>query len=190
MKKILIINANPKAQSLTKSLSQQYAQSTSDRHQVVSVHVRDLSFDTDLHQGYDDIQPLEPDLLELQTHIKWADHIVIFSPVWWGSMPAKFKGVIDRIFLPGFAFKYEKGKSTPLKMLNGKTAELYFTLDTPPFWYKLFQGNVIYKQFKSTIFGITGIKNTSTNYFGPVISAKDKDITHWHHKVSHLAAKV
>lgn len=57
-----------------------------------------------LQEGYDVIQELEPDLIQLQEHIKWAKHIVFLSPVWWGSFPAKFKAAIDRIFLPGFAF--------------------------------------------------------------------------------------
>lgn len=190
MKKVLIINANPKSKSLTKSLSQKYAEVAGKNHEVVNVNMGDLDFDIDLQEGYDVIQELETDLVQLQQHIKWAEHIVIFSPVWWGTVPAKFKGAIDRVFLPGFAFKYEEGKSIPKKLLAGKTSELIINLDTPVFWYKYFQGNVIYKHLKRTILDFSGIRNKRTSYFGPVISAEDTDIDKWHNKVSDLAVRV
>ena len=69
-------------------------------------------------------------------------------------MPAKFKGAIDRVFLPGFSFKYVEGKSIPKKLLKGRTSELLITLDTA-FWYKYIQG--------------FGIKNKPLAYFGPSI---------------------
>lgn len=190
MKKVLIINANPKSNSLTKSLSQTYADTAKKKHEVVSIHMGNLEFDMDLHEGYDVIQPLEPDLIQLQKHIQWAEHIVILSPVWWGTVPAKFKGAIDRIFLPGFAFKYLEGKSIPEKLLLGKTSELIVNLDTPVFWYKFIQGNVIYKHLKNTILDFSGIKNKGTTYFGPVIASKENDIEKWHKQISQLAMKI
>ncbi|WP_427978653.1 NAD(P)H-dependent oxidoreductase [Agarivorans sp.] len=190
MKKVLVINANPKTNSLTKSLSQQYVETAQKTHEVVLVHIGELDFDLNLQQGYESIQPLEADLIQLQQHIKWAEHIVIMSPVWWGSVPAKFKGAIDRVMLPGFAFKYSAGKSIPEKLLAGKTSEIIVNMDTPIFWYKIFQGNVIYKHLKYTILDFTGIKNKKTSYFGPVISAKQKDIEKWHNKVSKLASNI
>ena len=48
--------------------------------------------------------------------------MVIFTPIWWGALPAKLKGLIDRTFLPGFAFQYEEGKLMPKQLLKGRTA--------------------------------------------------------------------
>ena len=36
--------------------------------------------------------PLEPDLLEWQQGIAWADHLLIIHPYWWGAMPTRAKG--------------------------------------------------------------------------------------------------
>ena len=117
MKNVLVINANPKTDSLTKSLADKYSETVGSKHDVKAIHVGDLDFELDLREGYDKIQELEPDLVHAQELISWADHIVILSPVWWGTVPAKFKGLIDRVFLPGFAFKYEEGEALPKKLL-------------------------------------------------------------------------
>ena len=112
------------------------------------------------------------------------------SPVWWGNIPAKFKGAIDRTFLPGFAFKYIDGKKGLKKLLTGRTSELIFTLDTPPFWYKYMQGNLIYKQLKNAILGFTGIKNISSTYFGPVLHSNEITREKWMIKVQKLASDI
>ena len=190
MKKVLIINANPKTDSLTKSMAHVFAAVAMQQHEVIVTDIGDLVFDLDLQQGYDGIQELEMDLVTMQKRILWAEHIVILSPVWWGSFPAKFKGLIDRAFLPDFAFKYQPGKTIPKKLLAGKTSEIIINLDTPVFWYKFVQGNVIYKHLKRTILDFSGIKNRRSHYFGPVMSASPKDIKKWQQKIRKLASTI
>ena len=189
-KNILIINANPKSNSLCKSIAETYANEANKKHDVRIVHLHDLEFEMDLREGYDEIIPLEEDLTFFQEQLTWSQHIVIVSPVWWGSMPAKFKGLIDRTFLSGFAFKYIKGKTIPKKLLAGRTSELIITLDTLPIWYRWVQGNVIYHQLKETILSFSGIKNVSRQYFGPVISATEKQIDGWFLKTQKMAQRI
>jgi len=190
MKNILVINANPKSNSLCKALASEYSKSASMNHNVKTIHISKMDFQLDLSEGYDKVQELEADLVEFQKSVNWAEHIVIVTPVWWGTVPAKFKGIIDRTFLSGFAFKYEKGKSIPKKLLKGKTSELIITLDTPTFWYKWFQGNPIVRHLKNTILDFSGIKNINTIFFGPVINSKDKQINNWLRKSSTRGLKV
>ena len=89
-KNILIINANPKTNSLCKSLSETYAETANKKHNVNVLHIHDLDFAIDLREGYDEVIPLEEDLKLFQQYLIWSQHVVIVSPVWWGSMPAKF----------------------------------------------------------------------------------------------------
>ncbi len=185
-KKVLVINGNPKNKSLCGALAEAYADAAKNQHDVIYVKLSDLTFDPNLHSGYNASQMLEEDLKHLQTQISRAQHIVIVSPVWWGSMPAKLKGVFNRVLLSGYAFQYQKGNPFPAKLLEGKTAQLLFTLDTPTLWYKWIQGNPIYKQLKRTILSFVGIKTTSAHYFGPVISAKEKTIQGWLDKAERL----
>ncbi|CAH0525781.1 NAD(P)H-dependent oxidoreductase [Vibrio hippocampi] len=190
MKKVLVINANPKRESFCRSLANSYALSAALEHEVKQLHISEMSFAISLDHGFDDTIALEPDLLRFQELILWAEHIVIVTPVWWGSLPAKFKGLVDRVFLPNFAFKYVKGKSFPEKLLSGRTSELMITLDTPPFWYKYFNGNVIYKHVKNTILDFSGIKNRSATYFGPIASSSAKTRAFWLNKASKLASRI
>lgn len=190
MKRILIINANPKSDSLCKSIAKHYAHVAGRKHELKTVDVGDMDFEINLIEGFDHALPLEQDLLNLQSMIRWSEHIVIVCPVWWGTIPAKFKAAIDRAFLPGFAFKYIEGKATPEKLLKGRTSELIFTLDTPPFWFRFIQGNPIYKQLKRSILDFTGIKNTSSTYFGPVISSNENNREKWLEKVQRMASHV
>lgn len=190
MTKVLVINANPKPSSLCKAIAEQYAKVAVKQHQVKTLDIGTLDFQMSLDLGYNEKTNLEPDLLEFQQLIKWSEHIVIVTPVWWGSVPAKFKGIIDRTFLPGFAFKYVKGKAIPKKLLQGRTSELLITLDTPPFWYKYIKGNIIYKHLKSAILDFSGIKNRSSTYFGPVLHSSLKQRNNWLNKVTVLAQKL
>ncbi|NVK73727.1 MAG: NAD(P)H-dependent oxidoreductase [Oceanospirillaceae bacterium] len=190
MKKVLVINANPKSNSFCKSLADQYCASLPGHYVSKIIHLGLLDFDSNLQEGYDQIQPLEPDLVDFQESVKWAEHIVIISPVWWGGLPAKFKGIIDRTFLPGFAFKYINDKSTPKQLLEGRTSELIITLDTPVFWYKYANGNPIYKELKRCMLGFSGIKNTSATYFAPIISSTREQREKWLNQVSKIAKKL
>lgn len=190
MKNVLVINANPKPQSLCRALAQRYAEEAGKTHQVRQIDVAEMQFEPDLRQGYATKMPLEPDLLAFQEAVRWAQHLVIVTPVWWGTVPAKFKGLIDRTFLPGFAFRYVEGKVMPEKLLRGRTAELIVTLDTPVFWYKRVMGNPIYHHLKHTVLGFVGIRNRAVTYFGPVIKSSDSERAGWFTKVARLARRL
>lgn len=181
-KRVLVIDANPKSGSFCAALATTYQQSSESEVQVVSLSA--MHFDPNLSHGYDQLQPLEPDLVSFQAQVEWAEHIVLVIPVWWGGLPAKFKGLIDRTFLPGFAFQYHPNKTIPEKLLTGRTAQLILTLDTPPWYYRIFQGAPATKQLKHTILGFCGIKLTATKYIGPIISSSQEQRTSWLNKLA------
>ena len=105
-----MINGHPDPESFNSAISEAYrkgaAQSSAE---VKEICIRDLNFDVNLQYGYRKRTPLEADLLDAQEKIKWANHLVWIYPVWWGSVPAIMKGFIDRVFLPGFAFRKREG---------------------------------------------------------------------------------
>lgn len=131
-KKVLIILGHPAQSSFCEALTRRYAEAVSARgHDTRFIAVASLRFDPIFHQGYGAIQPLEPDLLTCQELIRWADHLVWFYPTWWGTLPALLKGFIDRVFLPGFAFRFRENSPLWDKLLTGRTAQLFVTMDSP-----------------------------------------------------------
>jgi putative NADPH-quinone reductase len=96
------------------------------------LNVRDLKFDPNLKWGYARKQALEPDLKTAQELVLWCDHLVLFTPVWWFSIPALLKGFFDRVFLPDFAFQIDKsGRRKVVKLLVGRTATIFYTFGGP-----------------------------------------------------------
>ena len=178
--RILVILGHPCGTSFCSALADAYIHSAKVAGQQVRVlPLRDLSFDPVLHHGYTQIQALEPDLLSAQSDLLWATHLAFVFPIWWGGIPALLKGFIDRIFLPGFAFKYREGKSFPDKLLLGRTAHVLVTLDTPPWYYRWFYRMPGIHQLRSTTLAFCGIKPTKTLMFGPVLASTPAQRAKW-----------
>ncbi|PIR57806.1 MAG: NADPH:quinone reductase [Parcubacteria group bacterium CG10_big_fil_rev_8_21_14_0_10_38_31] len=129
-KKITIILGHPSRESFCGSIMQSYVEGARENGaEVREIHLGDLKFDPILWKGYSAIQELEEDLKKTQEDMRWADHLVFIYPTWWGGMPALMKGFVDRIFLPGFGFKFHKGQPYPDRLLSGKSARLIVTMD-------------------------------------------------------------
>lgn len=178
-KRILILNGNPKPQSLCHALAQAYADAAAPHHDVRQVHLAELGFEDDLPDGYEQARNLEPDLVRFQQELVWAQHLVLVAPVWWGSVPARLKGLIDRTFLPGFAFRYEKGQTWPERLLKGRSATLLLTLDTPPWYFRLFQGAPALRQLDTATLAFCGFRPVRHHLFGPVIQADAHQRQRW-----------
>lgn len=178
-KKILVLAANPKKDGFTNRLAEAYANSAGKHHEVQLLDISDMEFNLDLKGGYDQEQSMEASLKSFQTAIQWCEHLVIFTPIWWGSLPAKLKGLIDRTFLPGFAFQYEKGKSIPTKLLLGKTARIVMTMDTPPWYYLLFQGAPALKQLKGATLKFVGFNSVRSKMIGPIMNSTIESRSKW-----------
>jgi len=186
-KKILIINGNPKDKSLCHGLAESYAEGAmASGHDVDVVHLSQLDFEVVLKNGYDEIQELEPDIDMLKQKITDAQHLVFVYPVWWGSVPALLKGMLDRIFLPGFAFSYQDGNPFPKQLLKGRTARLIVTMDTPPWYFKLVYGAPAHKMMRRTVLEFCGVKPVKLTEFGPVLHANEGKRSQWIEKVGLL----
>lgn len=188
MTRTLVLNANPKPTSLCRAMAERYADKAGERADVRLLHISDLRFESNLAAGYESEQPLEPDLQDFQAQLIWAEHLVVVTPVWWGGAPARLKGLLDRTLLPGFAFRYDAGKTLPEKLLCGRTSELLVTLDTPIWWYRWVQGRPIQTQLQRAVLGFVGIRNRATHYFGPVIKSDQATRERWLARVERLAA--
>ncbi|NHZ97020.1 NAD(P)H-dependent oxidoreductase [Massilia sp. CCM 8734] len=171
-KRVLVIAAHASDGTFGSALAQAYAQAAGQAgHEVRVLALDQIAFDPILHHGYKVVQELEPDLKKAQESITWANHLVFAFPVWWGGIPALLKGFLDRVMLPGFAFKYQKGKAFPAKLLGGRSAHLLVTMDTPPWYYRLVYRAPAIRQMKTTTLEFCGITPVTTLHCGPILDS-------------------
>ncbi len=184
MKKILIINGHPNAESFNFGIAEAYKNGaiTSGAH-VETITIANLSFNPNLQFGYQKRTNLEPDLLESWEKIKTADHLVWIHPVWWGGLPAITKGFIDRLFLPGMAFQYRENSVWWDKLLKGKTAHIITTLDQPSWYYRLVYGRPSINQLKKSTLEFCGIKPVKVSYIGIIKGSNEEQRKKWLEKV-------
>lgn len=169
-KKIFILLGHPDKDSFNCTLADSYEQGAlAAGHEVRRMNLGDMKFDPILHSGYRVIQELEPDLKMFQENVEWCDHFVIFYPSWWSTMPALLKGLFDRAWLPGFAYKFTS-EFTWKKLLKGKSARMIVTSDTIPLAQRIIFGDTT-NELKNGILWFAG--------FSPIRVKKFGYLKHW-----------
>lgn len=187
-KQILIINGHPDSESFNAALIQSYKKGVDKTDSSFrEIHIGSLNFNPNLEFGYRHRTELEPDLVKAQEYILWEDHLTWIYPVWWGSVPAIMKGFIDRVFLPGFAFKKREGSVWWDRYLTGKTARLICTMDQPPWFYRLRYGSPSHKSMKQMTLQYVGIKKVKITSIGPMRLSKKSFRKKWLEKIEKIA---
>ncbi|UKB82640.1 NAD(P)H-dependent oxidoreductase [Chryseobacterium sp. MEBOG06] len=188
MKKIVVINGHPNKASFNFGIAKAYRKGALDSGaEVQEIVIAELQFNPNLQFGYQKKMELEPDLIKAWEIIQWADHLVWVHPIWWGGLPAVTKGFIDRLFLPGFAFKYKKDSLWWDKLLKGKTAHIITTIDQPGWYYRLMYGRPSVNQLKKSTLEFCGIKPVKVTYIGIIKTSDEKQRQKWLEKVKKLA---
>ncbi|MEO0881091.1 MAG: NAD(P)H-dependent oxidoreductase [Pseudomonadota bacterium] len=152
------------------------------------MNMSEMNFDPNLADGYNTIQPLENDLEIWQDNIVWADHVAWFYPMWWGGMPAKMKGALDRALLPGFGFKYHENDPFWDRLLKGRSGDVFMTADTPNWFDWITSASPARRQVKKKVLEFVGIKPVETHYFAAVRNAKEDNLRKWQRRAHRVGA--
>jgi len=155
---ILQGHPDPHERHFNHALADAYARGAEERgHEVRRIDVAQLDFPllrsaTQWTEGL-----LPPGLQEAQNAIGWAQHIVIFFPLWLGGMPALLKGFLEQVARPGFAF-HPNGKN-PLanKGLTGRSARVVVTMGMPALVFRFYFRAHSLKSLERNILGFVGI---------------------------------
>jgi len=191
MKRIVIINGHPNPGSFCHAIAAAYKAGAEESGAAVKeIQIAALDFEPNLKYGYRQRQELEPDLQESWTIIQWADHLVWIHPVWWGGFPAIMKGFIDRLFLPGMAYKYRENSVWWDKLLKGKTAHIITTLDQPGWYYRFSFGRPSVNQLRRSILEFCGIKPVRVSYIGIVKTATEQQRGKWLERIQAMGKRL
>ena len=189
-RRILILLGHPDTAGICGELADAYERGArAAGHTVERMNVGEMKFDPILHKGYRVRQELEPDLQRFCELVHASDHLVVIHPIWWVGMPALLKGLFDRAWLPGTAFRYIKmksGKHTIFwhRLMRGKTARIIVTSGTAPWLVRLLPGNAN-AQLKWGILWFAGFK-ARTTWFGPAENIPEPRRQRWLGEVERL----
>lgn len=179
-KRVFIWVAHPKSDSLCAGIAEAYSEGLRNAGADIRItYMSDMNFDLNCDGYGPDAPPLEPDLINWQDNMRWADHILIVHPYWWGAMPTKAKAVLDRALSPGFAYKYRGRGIAWDKLLAGKTADIIVTSDTPPYLDTLVYWQPGRRVLKNQVLGFCGIKTRRSIQFGSVKTASARKVQGW-----------
>lgn len=188
-KKIFILLGQEDKETFCGHLAAAYERGAKDNgHDVRRANIGELQFDPILHKGYKVIQELEPDLKKIQEDIKWAEHVVIFYPTWWSSMPALLKGFFDRTWIPGFAYHFFKNGLGWHGLLHGRSARVIITMDNWPIVSRMLFGDST-NEIGRAILKFSGFHPVRIKKIGALRHADDPKKEEWAQTVYNLGKR-
>lgn len=119
----------------------------------------------------------DPQVTQFQELIKQADHLIFIYPIWWYGMPAILKGFIDKVFLSGFAYTNKGG--FPKGLLSDKSAWVLYTIDSPPWFVRLFRRSIEWKVMNNAVLKYCGIKHAKRLMFAGVKGSNEHGRLKW-----------
>ena len=178
-KRILVIQGHPDTSELhlNHALADAYAQGASAAgHEVRTVTVSELDFPMLRSQQDWEHGEVPPTLKSAQDDIQWAEHLVVFFPLWLGGMPAVLRAFLEQVLRPGFAFSYSKSNPMGVKGLKGRSARVVVTMGMPSLFYKWFFRAHSLKALKRNILGFVGIAPIRQTVIGMSANLKPEDV--------------
>ncbi|MCB9616564.1 MAG: NAD(P)H-dependent oxidoreductase [Sandaracinus sp.] len=155
---LLLGHTDPR--SFNHTLATAYAEGMRDAGFTVDFFtLSELDFDPVLRVGHEHDQTLEPDLLRVKASIERARHLAFVFPTYWASPPAIVRGLVDRLFLPGWAFRFD-GSALPTGLLKGRSARVIATMDSPSWWYALAYRRSLHATMGGATLRFCGIRPT------------------------------
>ncbi|MGM0632338.1 MAG: NAD(P)H-dependent oxidoreductase [Pseudomonadota bacterium] len=189
-RRILIIQGHPDASErhLNHVLADAYVEGARDAgHEVRSLTVAGLDFPVLRSQQDWEHGEVPPALKAAQEDILWAEHLVLFFPLWLGGMPALLKGFLEQVARPGFAFRYSEGNPFGIQGLKGRSARIVVTMGMPSTIYRWYFRSHSLKALKRNILGFIGIAPIRHTIVGMIGKLSDDDVAGLEKKMKEIA---
>jgi len=187
--RILLIQGHPDAVTphLCHTLAEAYAEGAQAAgHEVRWTDVARLDFPLLRSQQAWEHGTLPATLQTAQDDIAWAEHLVLFFPLWLGDMPALLKGFLEQVARPGFAFTAEGNNPFGRKGLTGRSARVVVTMGMPALVYRWYFRAHSLKSLERNILGFVGIAPVNETLVGMVDKLGEVGVTKWQGKMRAL----
>jgi NAD(P)H dehydrogenase (quinone) len=178
MSRIAIIVGHARKDTYCEALGEAYRRGAkAGGHNATLFVTLKMMFDPILHEGFTIIQPLEHDLQVAHDAIMVADHLVLIFPLWLGTLPAIFKGFLERVLQPDLVEPSKKGKFT--KIFKGKSARVIMTMGMPDFIYRWYFGAFALRMLKRNILGFVGVSPVRSTIHGMIEAVTPETRQSW-----------
>lgn len=192
-KRIVLIQGHPDATRphLCHALADAYTAGAEEAgHSVRCIKVAELDFPLLRSEQAWKEDALPASLNQAQADIRWAEHIVLFFPLWLGDMPALLKGFLEQVARPGFAFEQEAGQAAFTKKgLKNRSARVVVTMGMPALIYRWYFRAHSVKSLQRNILGFVGIAPVHETLIGMVGDFKPTDGSRWLAKLRRLGQR-
>lgn len=181
-RKILLLQGHPDASAthFGHSLSDAYARGAQAAgHEVRRVRIAELDFPLLRSKAAWDTEAVPSMLQPAQDAILWAEHIVLFFPLWLGGMPAIARGFLEQVLRPGVALAQASEGSKGSKLLKGRSARIVVTMGMPALAYRWYFRAHSLKALERNILGFVGIAPVHETLVGMVEGMNDAQRGQW-----------
>lgn len=176
-KRILLIQGHPDhlQPHFCHALADAYAEGAAAAgHEVRRLDVAALEFPLLRSPAHWDEGDLPISLVPAQADILWAQHLVVFFPLWLGDMPALLKGFFEQAMRPGFAIERSDCHAMFKKRLAGRSASVVVTMGMPAAIYRwVFRAHSV-RSLERNILGFVGFAPVHETLIGGVGNLDEK----------------
>ncbi len=113
-------------------------------------------------------KPTDPLIASHRADIAQADGLLVIHPNWWGKPPAILSGWLDRVLVPGVAYRLQTGDGVPKGLLDIRNALILNTSDTAPELEDAVLGDPLDAIWRCCVLPYCGVQNTHRYIFRPI----------------------
>lgn len=184
MKNVLIINGDLFKSSSTEFLIQAYERGVKDGGGVSRrLVIADLLFNYNMQFPNRSSAQLESDLQRSLRELLWANHIVLFCPVFQSYIPSKISGFFDRLLHNSYSFSVSNN-------LYGRTGRIVSILDEQLYQEYQITKKTNFMAIKRSVFERSHISPVYTSTIGHLYQLDNAYSDKWVKKLYHFGLKL
>ncbi|MEO0633286.1 MAG: NAD(P)H-dependent oxidoreductase [Pseudomonadota bacterium] len=129
----------------------------------------------------------------VRTHrqeIAAADGILIVHPNWWGKPPAILAGWMDRVLVPGVAYRLPTADGRPNPLLQVRHALVFNTSDTEAERERQELGDPLQAIWTRCVLPYCGAEDVHRHVFRPVVGSTNAARASWLREVGDICGSV
>jgi putative NADPH-quinone reductase len=184
---IIIGHPDPDEHRFCRALAKSYSEGAQvGGHVVETIDIAKIDFPFIRTKDDFDHGQVPECIRSAQELIRWSEHIVLFYPLWLGTLPAYLQAFLEQTLRPGFAANEASAGKPWEKLLGGRAARVVVTMGMPAFAYRWFYFAHSLKNLERNILGFCGIGPVNSTLIGMIEGMDSNERQTWLKKMRQL----